>query len=89
MMGTGDSRLSDHVVIVGYGINGRNVARVLRSIHIRYTVLEMNPEAVRTARERGESIGYGDATRAEVLGYTGIESARIRDRPTYPRVALR
>jgi CPA2 family monovalent cation:H+ antiporter-2 len=77
MMGTGDPRPSDHVVIVGYGINGRNVARVLKSIHIRYAVLEMNPEAVRTARERGESIHYGDATRVEVLAYTGVERARI------------
>jgi CPA2 family monovalent cation:H+ antiporter-2 len=68
---------SNHVVIVGYGINGRNVARVLRSINIRYKVLELNPEAVRLAREHGEVIGYGDATRAEVLRHTGVERARI------------
>lgn len=68
---------TDHVVIVGYGINGRNVARVLRSINIRYKVLELNPEAVRLAREHGEVIGYGDATRSEVLRHTGVERARI------------
>jgi CPA2 family monovalent cation:H+ antiporter-2 len=66
----------DHVVIVGYGINGRNVARVLRQIDVRYIVLELNPHTVREGRELGEEIYYGDAARAEVLRHAGIERAR-------------
>ncbi len=66
-----------HVVIVGYGLNGRNLARVLRKTGVPYLVMELNAEAVRTARDEGERIVYGDATRKEVLHHIGLERARI------------
>ncbi len=78
LMGYADPREArDHVVIVGYGLNGRNVARVLASINISYRVVELNAEAVREAGERGEAILYGDSTRREVLHRAGVERARI------------
>jgi CPA2 family monovalent cation:H+ antiporter-2 len=78
MLGLADpGQIRDHVVIVGYGLNGRNVARVLRGINIRYRVVELNAEAVREAREQGEPILYGDSTRKEVLHRAGVEGARI------------
>jgi CPA2 family monovalent cation:H+ antiporter-2 len=64
-----------HVVLVGYGLNGRNVARVLRETAIPFVVLEMNPTLVREARATGVRVVYGDAARAEVLGACGIETA--------------
>jgi len=70
-------RPDGHVIIVGYGLNGRNVARVLRSIGIPYRVVELNPEAVREARAAGEPIDYGDAARREVLHHLGVERARV------------
>jgi CPA2 family monovalent cation:H+ antiporter-2 len=72
----GDER-QDHVVIVGYGLNGRNVARVLRGMKIPYKVVELNAESVREGRARGEPVEYGDATRREVLHHLGIERARV------------
>ena len=69
--------LRGHVVIVGYGLNGRNLARVLRRVNVPYLVLELNAEAVREARAREERIVYGDATRKEVLHHVGLESARV------------
>lgn len=71
-----DDAAEDHVVIVGYGVNGRNVARVLRRIGVRYIVLELNPHTVREGRELGDEIYYGDAARAEVLRHAGVERAR-------------
>ena len=65
-----------HVVIVGYGLNGGNVARVLRGLGIPVVVLELNPATVRRAQARGESVVYGDATNRQVLRHTGIERAR-------------
>lgn len=70
-------RLKDHVVIAGYGFNGKNLALVLRDLGIPYLVLEMNPETVRVQRELGESIAYGDCTRPAVLQHAGIEHARV------------
>ena len=68
--------VDDHVIIVGYGINGRNVARVLKQIGVRYVILELNPHTVSEGRELGEDIYYGDASRTEVLRHVGIERAR-------------
>ena len=69
--------LRGHVVIVGYGLNGRNLAKVLRKVKAPYLVLELNAEAVREAGTEGERIIYGDATRKEVLHKVGLEHARI------------
>ncbi|MHB9111015.1 MAG: cation:proton antiporter domain-containing protein [Thermoleophilia bacterium] len=73
----GYEELEDHVIIVGYGINGRNVARVLTQIEVPYLVLELNPYTVRNLRSEGESIHYGDASRRAVLLHAGIKRARI------------
>ena len=69
--------LRDHVVIAGYGLNGRNVARVLLDATIPYVALELNPIVVREAQQRGERIYFGDCTRTGVLQHVGIERARI------------
>jgi CPA2 family monovalent cation:H+ antiporter-2 len=37
----------DHIIIVGFGLNGRNLARVLRETEIPYVVLELNISIVR------------------------------------------
>ncbi|MCI0681105.1 MAG: cation:proton antiporter [Gemmataceae bacterium] len=65
-----------HVVIVGYGLNGRNLARVLQAVDIDYVVLELNPETVRQARKRGEPVYYGDCTRPAVLKHVGLNTSR-------------
>jgi CPA2 family monovalent cation:H+ antiporter-2 len=70
-------RLKDHVIIVGYGVNGRNVARSLAAAGIPYVVLEMNPDTVRRERGKGTPIAYGDASQAAVLQHAEIGTARI------------
>lgn len=72
-----EKELRGHVVIVGYGLNGRNLAKVLRRTGVPYLVLELNGDAVRNARAEGERVIYGDATRREVLHQVGIEEARV------------
>ena len=67
----------DHVVIAGYGLNGRNLAVALRSISAPYLIIELNAQTVRKARAEGEPAFYGDATREEILRALGIERARM------------
>jgi CPA2 family monovalent cation:H+ antiporter-2 len=69
--------LTDHVIIVGYGLNGRNLARALRSAGIAYAVLESNGQKVREAKLDREPIFFGDGTRGEVLDRVGIHRARL------------
>jgi CPA2 family monovalent cation:H+ antiporter-2 len=65
------------VVIIGYGLNGRNLARVLHRTGIPYQALEMNPQTVSEARAQGVPIFYGDAVRREVLHHVGVPRAKI------------
>lgn len=72
---TSSGGVQQHVIIVGYGLNGRNLARVLRAVGIPYVVLELNAESVRRAKAKGEKINFGDATRREVLSHAAIDKA--------------
>jgi len=72
-----DERLHGHVIIVGYGLNGRNLARVLRETGLPYRILELNPESVTTARKAGEPIFFGDAARVEMLDRVGVRGAHV------------
>lgn len=68
---------SGHVIIVGFGINGRNLARVLRESEIPYVILELNSNTVKKMKKSGEPVFYGDGTRIEILHRLGIETANV------------
>jgi CPA2 family monovalent cation:H+ antiporter-2 len=70
------SKLENHIVIIGYGVNGRNIARAARAANITYTIIEMNPETVREERKKGVPVVYGDATYEAVLEHAKVASAR-------------
>ncbi len=67
----------NHIVIVGFGLNGRNVAKAARAADIPYVIIEMDTEIARTARANGEPIFYGDAVHDAVLHHVNIKSARV------------
>ncbi len=70
-------QLADHLIIVGFGVNGNNLARASQAVSIPYVVLEMNPETVKEARAAGERIYYGDATQASIWESINIAKARM------------
>lgn len=74
-IGKRDKRV-DHVIIIGFGINGRNLALVLRELEVPYVILELNNQTVIEWREKGEPIFYGDATSQEILHKLNIERAK-------------
>jgi len=67
----------DHLVVIGYGLNGKNVVRAASNAKISYEIIEMNPDTVRIEREKGEPIYFGDATQEAVLELADIEDARV------------
>ena len=69
--------LDQHVIVVGYGMNGRNLSKVLHRLGIPYLVLELNAETVRAAAAQGVPIQYGDAGRRQVLQHVGVDRAAI------------
>jgi CPA2 family monovalent cation:H+ antiporter-2 len=69
--------LNGHVIIVGFGLNGRNLARVLNETGIKYVVIELNPETVKTESSKGEKIIFGDSSKEEILKRVNIKKANI------------
>ena len=65
-----------HAAIIGFGINGQNVAAVLHATNISYSVLEIDRVMVKTMRKKGEPIFYGDCTDKKALLRAGIDHAR-------------
>jgi len=71
------AELSGHVILVGFGLGGRSLARVLRARDIPYLVVDANPLLVQRARARGEPVVYGDATRPRLAERLHLERARL------------
>ncbi len=70
-------RLNDHVLIAGYGLNGRNLAKVLKHLAIPHLIIDTNPFTISSERKRGERIIFGDASQPEVLEHARIAQAKV------------
>ena len=69
--------LNDHTIIVGYGLAGRYLARVLKAAGIPCLVVEQNAELVERARDDGIAVVFGDGTRHAVLDHVRLHHARV------------
>ena len=70
-------RMKGHVIIAGYGLNGRNLARVLGDTKIPYLALDLDGDIVAREAKHGVPVYYGDATNPNVLRHMKIEDAKV------------
>jgi CPA2 family monovalent cation:H+ antiporter-2 len=88
-------KISDHIVIAGYGITGKSVARAAEITGIPYTVIELNPDIIQKEKSaRRPFFIFGDAVREEVLEHAGICRARalvvvVSEQEAVPRIVYR
>ena len=68
-------KLKDHVIIAGFGFNGKNLAKVLKETGIKYVAVELNPDTVKREKANGEKIIYGDISKAEILNHLNVKDA--------------
>jgi CPA2 family monovalent cation:H+ antiporter-2 len=68
--------LAGHIIVAGYGLNGRNLAHVLKESGIPYVILELNPVTVREAAGEGEPIIFGDVSSPTILKEAGVGRAK-------------
>ncbi|MDP4013357.1 MAG: potassium channel family protein [Candidatus Nanopelagicales bacterium] len=71
-------KVSDHTVVIGYGITGRSAIRGLRehgTAADRIVVIAADEESVREATANGLTVVMGDASRESVLIQAGIGRA--------------
>lgn len=61
-----DDGLEDHIIVVGYDIQGKNIVENLNEIEQDYIVIENNPERVLELQKRSENYIYGDVMHDKV-----------------------
>lgn len=70
------NNLNGHVIICGYGRNGRQAAHVLKNHGKRFVVIEEKKEVTDTlTHKHSDLVLHGDATQDEVLEKAGISRA--------------
>ena len=70
--------LFNHVIICGMGLNGRNLARVLKNTAISYVMIDLNFQKIKKAKNSGDANAiWGDASNVEILKRAGVERARV------------
>ena len=70
------SRLSDHVIVCGFGRVGHGTWTALRSRDVPVVVIESDSDRVEQAMAAGALVIRGDATHNDVLELAGIHSAQ-------------
>ena len=65
----------EHVILCGFGRVGQNIARVIESQGFEYIAMDLDPFRVRSARQAGDPVIYGDAANEQVLASVGLEHA--------------
>ncbi len=66
--------MAGHVIIVGFGRIGQNIATLLHEDQFDYLALDLDAQRVRHARDAGFRVVYGDASRTAIL-----ETARVAE----------
>ncbi len=70
--------VKNHVVICGLGLNGRNLAKVLKDTAIRYVAIDLNFQKIKSAKRSGDpNTIWGDASRTEILTRANVGAARV------------
>jgi len=69
--------LQDHIIIIGYGLNGTNLALAAKTSQIPYVIVDTNAVSVKRNKALGEPIVYGDATDAHILEHLKVYQARV------------
>lgn len=69
--------ISNHIVIAGYGRQGRRLVAFFEEIDQPYVVIENNPEALSDLRADCEAYVFGDAIETETADVANIDEARL------------
>jgi len=69
-------KLSNHIVVLGYGRMGQAVVEVLRERRVSFAVVELDPDRCHELEEEHDPVVRGDATQDDVLRAVGVARAR-------------
>lgn len=69
--------LEDHLIIIGYGINGENISKAARNAEIPYVIVDTDPDAFNKAKQKNEPVVFGDASNPLILQHLHVHEARV------------
>ncbi|MUP47488.1 potassium transporter KefB [Gramella sp. BOM4] len=72
-----EENLHDHLVIIGFGINGENISKAARQAEIPYVIIDTNPDTFQKAKLNQEPVIFGDATQSLILKHAHVQEARV------------
>ncbi|MBW6483181.1 MAG: cation:proton antiporter [Vicingaceae bacterium] len=72
-----DENYHDHLVIIGYGLNGENVAKAAKKAKIPYLIVDLDANAIAKGKAKNENVIYGDAANDVILKHVHIHEARV------------
>lgn len=67
----------NHIIVIGYGLNGKNVVKAAKYALLPYVIIDTNPDVVKEELKNGEPIIYGDALNENILMMAGVNKAKI------------
>jgi CPA2 family monovalent cation:H+ antiporter-2 len=70
-------KLTDHVVLVGFGVAGQRCADELRSRNVPFVAVELNSKNVRMGKTQDFPVFYGDASSPEALRHAHLQTAKL------------
>ncbi|RMF56654.1 MAG: potassium channel protein [Calditrichaeota bacterium] len=68
--------LRNHIIICGYGVEGRHAGEELQRSGVPFVVIEKDTELAEKLREEGRIVIPGDATHDDVLSSAGVAVAK-------------
>ena len=69
--------LSNHIVVIGYGVSGRKVVSELLESGHQVLVIDMGPIGTKQAKKDGAFSVLGNAHRREILEHAGVRTAKL------------
>ncbi|MDX1924401.1 MAG: cation:proton antiporter [Rickettsiaceae bacterium] len=67
--------LRNHVIIAGFGVVGRMVAKFLEAESVNYVVVDINPESAKEGQSNGFPVFSGDISHLPTLAASGADRA--------------
>jgi CPA2 family monovalent cation:H+ antiporter-2 len=72
-----ETKIKNHIVIIGYGLNGRVISKAVKEVNLPYVIIDTNPETVTFESQKGEPIFFGDATQEAILKKANVKHAKV------------
>jgi K+:H+ antiporter len=66
-----------HVIIAGFGRVGARIAALLGAAGVPYLAIDLRQDRVKSAREQGFPVFFGDASKVKVLQAAGADHAKM------------